>query len=377
MIVIQIVPQLPPATNGVGDYALNLARQLRQEFGINTQFIVSDPSWTGSTKIEGFPVKLISDRSSKNLLSLLSQISCDRVLLHYVGYGYAKRGCPVWLVDGLEQWRIESDRRQLITMFHEVYASSNKPWNSSFWLSSLQKNVAARLARLSDRCMTSKQFYANILKILSRDKHQEISALPVFSNIAEPQQVKPLVQRQRQLVVFGSSSNRERVYRHSSVLLDRTCKILGIEKIIDIGSSLDFKFSCLKTVSIEVMGEQPASKISEIFLNSQAGLLSYNPDFLAKSTIFAAYCAHGLLPVSANCSTSIIDGIEPGKHYWLPKEQTAEYNSWAELQAIADNAYAWYQSHSLSRQAKIFATYLNLQNTTTNTKNHLDLQTLK
>lgn len=28
--IIQIVPRLPPAIDGVGDYALNLARQLRK-----------------------------------------------------------------------------------------------------------------------------------------------------------------------------------------------------------------------------------------------------------------------------------------------------------------------------------------------------------
>lgn len=47
--IIQIVPQLPPAINGLGDYALNLARQLRQDFAIETHFVVGDHSWTGAT----------------------------------------------------------------------------------------------------------------------------------------------------------------------------------------------------------------------------------------------------------------------------------------------------------------------------------------
>jgi hypothetical protein len=90
-------------------------------------------------------------------------------------------------------------------------------------------------------------------------------------------------------------------------------------------------------------------------LNSLAGFFDYNPDYLAKSTIFAAYCAHGLLPVSARCSTLPLDRIEAGKHYWIPEDQTKGWKNLVELQVIADNAHTWYQTHNLSVQAKTFA----------------------
>jgi hypothetical protein len=54
MNILQIVPRLPPAIDGVGDYALNLARQLRQDFSIHTHFLVCDPNWNGKTELEGF-----------------------------------------------------------------------------------------------------------------------------------------------------------------------------------------------------------------------------------------------------------------------------------------------------------------------------------
>jgi len=79
---------------------------------------------------------------------------------------------------------------------------------------------------------------------------------------------------------------------------------------------------------------------------------------LGKSTIFAAYCAHGLLPVSAKGSKLPVDGIESGKHYWIPDS----LNNLDEVQAIAQNAHQWYQPHSLSLQAKTFA--INLTDTT-------------
>ncbi|KAB8317536.1 glycosyltransferase family 1 protein [Tolypothrix campylonemoides VB511288] len=356
MLIISIVPRLPPAIDGVGDYALNLASQLRKDFAIETHFLVCDPNWTGAKNIEGFAVSKLTVRSASKLLSLLSP-DISTVLLHYVGYGYNKRGCPVWLVKGLERWKSSITNARLVTMFHEISASG-PIWTSAFWLSRLQITLATRLVQLSDRCLTSKQFYAEILHKLSRGQHKEILAMPVFSSIAEPQQVLPLAERQRHLVVFGGSRNRLQVYQNSSAMLNRTCELLGIEKILDIGPPVNLNLSSFKSVPIVEMGKQPAAKISEILLNSQVGFLNYNPDYLAKSTIFAAYCAHGLLTVSAHCSTLPIDGIEPEKHYWLSDEQTAECKSGAELQAIANNAYAWYQSHNLSVQAQTFAQFL-------------------
>jgi len=46
--------RLPPEIDGVGDYALSLARQLRLDFGIEMHFIVCDPTWAGATEIEDF-----------------------------------------------------------------------------------------------------------------------------------------------------------------------------------------------------------------------------------------------------------------------------------------------------------------------------------
>ena len=149
MKIIQIVPKLPPSFNGVGDYALNLARQLRQDFEIETHFIVGDPYWQGGEMIEGFAVSQLAERSSKALTSLILQLSIDKVVLHYAGYGYAPRGCPLWLVDGLKLWRKQQIKRKLFTMFHELYATSKKPWTSSFWLSPFQKKLTACLTQIS------------------------------------------------------------------------------------------------------------------------------------------------------------------------------------------------------------------------------------
>lgn len=354
--ITAIVPRLPPAVDGLGDYSLNLAWQLRQDFGLVTDFIVGDPTWVGGTSVEEFTVKQVKGQSATALLDLLPTElqSSSTVLLHYVGYGYAKRGCPLWLVQGLERWRKAETNRCLITMFHEIYAFG-PIWTSQFWTSPLQRNLATRLAFRSDRCFTSKQGYAQILDRLSQGKHEKIPTLPVFSNIGEPENLSPLVERPRRLVVFGGRGPRSRVYQRSRLALERTCRELEIEEIFDIGPSLGFEIEPINGTSVTCLGVKMTQEISNLLSSSVAGFFDYPTEFLAKSTIFAAYCAHRVIPVGVFYEGLNVDGLEPGKHYWLGDRHPGNMDLLLG-QAIADNALAWYQTHQLSVQSRVFAT---------------------
>ncbi|HEY9850409.1 MAG TPA: hypothetical protein V6D28_13165 [Leptolyngbyaceae cyanobacterium] len=356
MNIISIVTGLPPTTDGVGDYALNIARQLRQYFGIETHFIVGNPLWDGAIDIERFPVHQVTEHSIESLLYALKNNSeqISTVLLHYVGYGYAKRGCPFWLINGLQKWRSVNKDHSLLTMFHELYASG-PIWASSFWLSSVQKNLAVRLSRISDRCLTSEERYAQLLHQFTLGKQASIPNLPVFSNIGEPEQVPPLAQRPRKLVVFGSGSNRQRVYQRSLASLKRCCQELEIEEILDVGPLINLDFSSINGIPVVKTGKRTAQEISTILLSSIAGFFDYNTEYLAKSTIFAAYCAHGLIPIGIFYSDLEFNGLSAGKHYWLEDRPTGRLNLEV-AQAIANNAHAWYQTHNLSVHAQIFAT---------------------
>ncbi|HEY9299098.1 MAG TPA: hypothetical protein VIQ31_22625, partial [Phormidium sp.] len=339
MQIISIVPRLPPAIDGVGDYALNLARQLRKDFDIKTHFIVGNPTRVEATDTQEFPANQVKRHSTDNLLLLLPN-NCQQtstVLLHYVGYGYAKRGCPFWLINGLEQWRSANVNCSLVTMFHEVYATG-PIWASSFWLSPLQKNLAIRLSRLSDRCLTSKQGYAQMLRELSAGKQIEIPTLPVFSNIGEPESVPPLAARSKRLVIFGGSSNRQRVYQRSRSALERTCQELEIEEIFDVGPPTGLDISSINGIPVITMGKRTAAEISDILLNSIAGFFDYHTEYLAKSTIFAAYCAHKLIPIGTFYSDLQVDGLSAGKHYWLADRPPGMLTLEAGI-AIADQAY--------------------------------------
>jgi hypothetical protein len=356
MRIIAIVPNLPPAIDGVGDYALHLARQLRQDRNIHTCFIVCNPLWAGSSDVDGFPVHTLSDRSSNALLNLLT---CNSqypfiTLLQFSGYGYARWGCPWWLIHGLERWKKKTGQGQLVTMFHELYNKSAPPWKHNFWTSPIQKYLAVRLVHASDRCLTSGQNYAETLITLSRNKNTQIPVLPIFSNIGEPQTIPPLPSRKKRLVIFGQQGTRTSAYKSISVL-DRVCQSLQIKEIWDIGPSIELTIHSIGECPIIELGQLPAAEISKILLDSVAGFVCYNPKFLAKSGIFAAYCAHGLLPVVHPWSSQTVDNLEVGQHYWHPENSLPSIFPLEDQQAIADCAFSWYQNHALPNHSNIFA----------------------
>jgi hypothetical protein len=356
MHLLAIIPRLPPLVDGIGDYALSLARVLRQDIGIETHFIVTDPNWADAGELQGFSATHLPVHTTAELLNVLSADTTDEatVLVHYEGYGYAKRGCPIWLVKALEQWRSKDKQRRLVTMFHELYAAG-PPWTSSFWLSSLQKNLMVRLARISDQWMTSLERYAKTVRRLSRNTTTQSYSLPVFSSIGEPVTKRPLSERQRRLIVFGTRGRRIEVYKRSSADLNRICQRLKITEILDIGRAIEFDFANALSVPVITMGELPSGEISHLLLDAVAGVLDYSAAFLGKSTIFAAYCAHRVIPILANFDDPIPgEELEENRHYWLT-DIASEQITLEAGQEIADNALTWYQMHNLSVHAKKFA----------------------
>ncbi|WP_017303061.1 hypothetical protein [Spirulina subsalsa] len=351
--LVQIVPTLPPGVDGLGDYALYLAQQLKQDWHINTRFVVGDANWQGTPNIEDFSVRAVSERSAKSLGVLLEDT--EQILLQYSGYGYAQRGCPNWLAKGLKTWRQQGG--YLVTFFHELYAYDHgPPWSSSFWYSPLQKRVARRLVQLSDRTLTSKQAYAQRLQALHPAQSSPISSLPVFSTIGEPPHLTPLNQRTRRMIVFGHRNSRTLAYERDFAQLERVCQALEITEIEDIGVPLDFPLPCVNGVTVRPWGVLDAGKISALMQDAIAGFLSTPPPaYLAKSTIFAAYCAHGLIPVLTLPQQQPEDHLTAMQDYWHAHPEQVSL-SFTQGEAIAHQAHCWYQDHSLPKQAKIIAT---------------------
>jgi hypothetical protein len=368
MLTIQIVPSIFPKIDGVGDYALGLAHQLRQNFNIETHFIVGDLSWSGNSVVDGFSISQLRQHNSTNLLSLLEDVGkeASSVILQYVGCGYAKRGCPLWLVEGLEGYKALYPEKKIVTMFHETYGSgppyygADPPWVSAFWLAPLQKSIASRLVISSNHCITSREKFREQLCRISSANSSRISVMPVFSNVGEATHLPLLRERKPILVVFGSRNSRARVYEQFPDVISDICRALEIEKIYDIGPKTGLEIAEFGNVPVIEVGEKTLVEIGSLLVEARAGILNYHPEFLAKSGVYAAYSAYGLIPIvvyARNQWSNGADGLFAGKHYWASDHVNKDLDL-GMGQILSKNVYDWYQSHNLTAHTRAFAKQL-------------------
>lgn len=350
--LLQITPSLPRPSEGVGSYSLALGSALGGIDGSGSHFVVGDPLWLTRARADAF-TSVVSSRTSHALLQVMrTRLDTARsgVLIHYVNYGYARRGCPWWLIRGLARFRARSPGQKLVTVFHEVYAFG-PPWRSSFWLWPVQRHLAAQLARLSDGIVTSLERYAAILRRWRPDT--PIRLLPVFSTVGEPRAASQLSQREPLLVVFGGQGVRRRAYTAYRSELEAACRALEIGGVIDIGPPVESATTTIGGRAVRRLGILPAEEVGAWLQRARAGFIAYPTGFLGKSTIFAAYAAHGVIPVVA------WDRHQPDEsaRQWLEYVPARELNvsDRARAAEVATAATAWYEGHSLAKQAELFA----------------------
>lgn len=346
--ITQIVPYLAPAVSGVGDYAAMLARALRDRHAITTRFIVTNPS-AENCEPDGFVRQHLTRINGAELTAHLNAAGASNiVILHYAGYGYQQRGCPWWLVRALSHWRRGAPRRRLITMFHELYAFGPM-WRSSFWTSPLQRQLVKMLARLSDRCVTNQ----NISRQWLAQSATDVSVLPVYSTVGEaPASALAAPRREPTMIVFGSAPWRRQAYCDQRGALEAACAALEIRRIVDIGAPCGDKPKL--SVPLLETGVIPATTVNQHLTRARAGFFTYPAAYLGKSTIFAAYAAHALVPVThGGNDVENLDGLRADEHFLVAEKNLGATN--ANLAAIAGSANAWYRAHNLPRQARHYA----------------------
>ena len=353
MRIIQIVPYLPPAVSGVGDYGLLLAKELQRSHNIHTRFVVCDSEYEPSPETNGFTVSKVPAHSAGALTKILQEAEDEgaTVLLQYVGYGYQRRGAPLWLVNGLEAWRGASRRPWLVTMFHELFASG-PPWRSSFWNSPLQRWIVARLARTSDCCVTNIRRYARRLETWRPSGSRGVEVLPVFSNVEESENWTS--NRRNEMVIFGSRVWREAAYTNSIEDLIKVCRLLDIKKIHDIGPPLSADFE--PPIAIERHGVLPPPAVKEIMQNALVGFFTYPTPFLGKSTIFAAYASHGVVPITVDANNKTNEDHLRLNNHFLTCGALA--GNPASISTIGEQVHSWYEKHRLTVQARKYAAML-------------------
>lgn len=350
--LLQIVPRLPPYSDGVGDYARLLAKQLSQSYQQETEFVAFRPGSKTPSQTDGFYTHRLFTHTADSFLALIPQ-DINGIILHYSNYPYleGKLDAPFWLTDALETLARQRTV-PLVVMFHEL---PTLKWKNFRALNPLQSLVSRRLAGIADAVITdSHHFKAH----LEKWTNTSVTCIPDFSTIGEPQpnQIQPLHKRKPQLVVFGGS-DRKRAYRDLASLI-QTCKALGIQEICDIGTPQHLDPNSFEPIVFKEMGFQPAKTVRQILLDSMAGLIDYSrfPGDLGKSSVFAAFCAHGLMPICTQYNPSEPDGAFMDKQYAIAGEHLSTWTA-QQCQNVADQARAWYCQHSLDVNAKLFASH--------------------
>lgn len=313
--ILQIVPRPPGSREGVGDYASKLAAGLARSHGYETEFV------TGAT---------IFNRQWR-------PPPATAVVLHYVNYGYNPRGVPSWLPRRLSEIQQRCGGR-IITIFHELYASSS--WRrSAFWLQPLQQRITRALAQRSAVCIVSSAVLAEQLRRLA--PAAPVLVRPVPSNFGEPTLSAAQVNQRnpQRWVICGGAELIKRSLR--SFTEAGELFVVGGADLPEIRQSLDeahYWPNVEATVASGILGSCAFGWI-DYFERADVPTAA-----ILKSSAFAAYCAHGVVPVfpSAGSAIALGDDALPGPFF--PGNLPAE----SERPAIAQGIYDWYGRNASS-----------------------------
>jgi hypothetical protein len=354
MNVISIVPRLPPAVDGVGDYAVQIAKLAHEKsIDIKTILLEASPLSKQQPLVDGFSTYKLQVFSEEGFVSCIGSLTNNSdkdtlLVLHYANYGYGRIGCPYWLLKGLKRWKFLYPNSKLVIMFHEICNTVKvKPWKHSFWTPPIQKNIALQLAQLANKCITSNSKYASLLEGLSG--RNDIEILPVFSTIAEPISTPCFNDRKNKLIIFGQQRRRES-YRLSWPHIRKVCELFNIQEILDIGPQLDIAIPSYVDIPVRQMGQLSKEKLSTILLESKIGFLNYLDEPVTKSSVFASYCSHGMLPICHMASATDKEGLISNSNYINASLTEITVDTLRQASNISSAAHGWYQTHRLEAQ---------------------------
>ena len=358
--VWQVLPHLPGSNDGVGDYALTLARQLAALHGLKTTFVVA--ASTSVREKEGFPV-------ISGLHSALAPTLAERpahVILHYANYGYQQRGVPVQLLRFARDLRIRL-RGAWMTTFHELYASG-PPWRSACWLRPFQVRIARALMDLSTACVVSNDVIKR--EILRHDPRKSVHVVPVMSNFGEPGPATLVGKSPKRWAIAGGTALLERSLRalaRMQSLIPSVCfpdkvEIVGGVDTQALRNQIQKTRASFPTVSFRHYPQVRAEAASLILAPCTLGWLDYFgsgkawPGMICKSSSFAAFCAHGIVPILSHEEPALAAGTDffPGPFYITDHgARLPETNAMASTQ---EAVRAWYDRNASSvRTAQVYA----------------------
>jgi hypothetical protein len=356
--ILQIVPQTPGSFDGVGDYALNLAKALLAQHGYQTIFAVAKTVETPAKN----QFRVLTGLDS----ALDCSGSCDHVILHYANYGYQSRGVPLRLRNFARRLRRKL-RGRWITTFHELYAFG-PAWKSAFWLYPLQASIAHDMMDISDVCFVSSDTIEAAIGRHDRDK--PVRLLPVMSNFGEPTALEPNAKSPRHWVICGGTglilrSLRSFIDVQASTpqsYLPEQLDVFGGRESDEVRQWVRKVKRTLRGISCRYQPEITAAAGSEILRGCSFAWIDYFgkgkvwPGMIFKSGSFAACCAHGVVPIVSHAEPPPAITGEPFPAWHFVDAHRAKFPAPGQLSATAEQIHAWYQRHaSAASAARVYA----------------------
>jgi hypothetical protein len=222
----------------------------------------------------------------------------------------------------------------------------------------LQRRIARTIAQISNLCIVSSDVLREQLQRLAPNACSIVH--PVFSGFGEPALLADqLAQRDpHRWVICGGTELIERSLRSFRSRLSSIPEPFAPRELFVIGGAENATLRELLTkerkVDARYFPEVDAATASEILASCAFGWIDYfeapaiSTAAILKSSAFAAYCAHGVIPVfpQAGSLIALCDDALPGPFY----AGSAEQNLPTEMERsnAAQSIYAWYQRNSSS-----------------------------
>jgi len=364
-VVLQIVPRISDIPDGVTDYALNLAKALLTNYDLRTVFATAERSRVSEHRLAACAPSGFLTRSRRSgqqhsleVVSLedvgVRAANATHVILHYVNYGYQKRGLPFSLVSTLRRL-CQNCRGRVLVIFHELFASG-PPWKSEFWLEAWQKKIARDVAQLADARLVSSESMREMLGHVAPGLNAIVHPIP--SAFGEP--VIDLAQLRardnQRWLICGGTQVIERSLRSLLQLINAAPHEVAPKELLVVGGTenkhVRQMLNTLPNVRSEYYPAVSAEKASQILSTCAFGWLDYftsrnaNSDLLLKSSSFANICANAVVCVLPQASgpISLAGDALPGP-FTIARDEI-KLPSAGDRPVVGHAIYEWYHRHA-------------------------------
>lgn len=345
--IVTILPQLPPTVCGVGDYTTRLLTEWNEPERFHFLLL------NGVDETRALNPELAVTRIEAQKASLLAALRSHRdadVLLQYIPYGLDSRGCPLWVIDAVEEWhKNKPSGRRLVVMFHELWALLPW-WRRQFWTQRQHKAGIKRLLEVTDTVFTNTEGYAQWIRDLMPGK--EVLVAPVGTNIVPSADDEPVQREEGSWVLFGRQGTRIYALRQLGPELKALYEQGRLKKLTTMGGGNaalqaaedEAVRACLPADAVNACGFVDEVEASRMLSRAELGVSCQTWSSVTKSTTFMAYAAHGLNILSP------FAGSEPRAPFnWLTSAKELRENR-PELPVLLDERSAqlreWHRQHA-------------------------------